>query len=65
MTKTLEIEGMMCMHCKAAVEKALQAVDGVEAVEVSLENKCATVTGTADFEALRKAVTDAGYQVVD
>ncbi len=64
-TMTIQIEGMMCMHCKAAVEKALLAVDGVEAVEVSLENKCATVTGSADPAALRRAVIDAGYQVID
>lgn len=62
---TIKIEGMMCMHCRAAVEKALLAVEGVETVEVSLENKCASVTGTADPAALRKAVTDAGYQVAD
>ena len=62
---TIQIEGMMCMHCKAAVEKALLAVDGVETVEVSLEKKCASVTGAADPAALRKAVIDAGYQVVD
>lgn len=60
----LKIEGMMCQHCRAAVEKALQAVDGVETVSVSLENKSATVTGSADFEALKKAVTDAGYEVI-
>ncbi len=61
---TIKIEGMMCKHCQAHVEKALQAVAGVESVEVSLENKCATVTGSADYEALKKAVIDAGYEVV-
>ena len=44
------------------VEKALRAVPGVEAVEVSLENKQATVTGDAADQALMDAVTDAGYQ---
>lgn len=61
----LKIEGMMCGHCKARVEKALKAVAGVETVEISLENKTATVTGSADASALRQAVTDAGYQVVE
>ena len=61
----LKIEGMMCGHCKARVEKALKAVAGVERVEISLENKTATVTGSADASALRQAVTDAGYQVVE
>lgn len=61
----IKIEGMMCKHCRAHVEKALLAVPGVETVEVSLEEKCATVTGTATAEALRKAVVDAGYEVID
>lgn len=60
----IKIEGMMCKHCKAHVEKALKAVAGVETVEVSLEEKCATVTGTATIEALQKAVVDAGYEVI-
>ena len=60
----LKIEGMMCKHCQAHVEKALQAVPGVETVEVDLENKCATVTGAADRDTLEKAVVDAGYEVV-
>ncbi|MGM9553455.1 MAG: heavy-metal-associated domain-containing protein [Faecousia sp.] len=61
----LKIEGMMCGHCKARVEKALKAVTGVETVEVSLENKTATVTGNADPALLRQAVIDAGYQIVE
>lgn len=61
----IKIEGMMCKHCKAHVEKALLAVPGVESVEVSLEDKCATVTGTASAGELKKAVVDAGYEVVD
>ena len=43
MKKVLSIEGMMCGHCQAHVEKALKAMDGVTSVEVSLENKNATV----------------------
>ena len=61
----LKIEGMMCPHCQAHVEKALKAVAGVETVEVSLENKCATVTGNADLAMCKKAVVDAGYTVVE
>ena len=59
----LKIEGMMCPHCSAHVEKALLAVPGVESVTVSLSDKNAVVTGTADFEACKKAVVDAGYTV--
>lgn len=61
---TLKIEGMMCKHCQARVEKALKAVPGVETVTVDLEAKAAEVTGSAAPEALKKAVLDAGYQVL-
>ena len=64
MTTVLKIEGMMCNHCKAHVEKALTADAGVEAVEVSLEGKSATVTGEVGRAALEAAVVDAGYEVV-
>ena len=61
----LKIEGMMCGHCKARVEKALKAVAGVETVEISLDDKTATVTGNADPALLRQAVIDAGYQIME
>lgn len=60
----LKIEGMMCPHCSAHVEKALLAVPGVESVTVSLENKNAIVTGTPDPAACKQAVIDAGYTVL-
>ena len=65
MKKVLDIEGMMCQHCVAHVNKALSGIEGVEAVEVSLENKNAAVTLAADVsdDALVKAVVDAGYEV--
>lgn len=65
MKKTVKIEGMMCMHCVKAVEKALTAVDGVTGVAVSLEEKQAVVEGTAAEDALKAAVTDAGYEVTE
>ncbi len=61
---TLKIEGMMCGHCVSHVDAALHGVPGVDSVEVSLEGKCAKVTGSADVEALKSAVVGAGYQVV-
>lgn len=60
---TMKINGMMCPHCQAAVKKALEAFDGVTA-DVNLEDKAAYITGEADKDALTKAVTDAGYEVV-
>ena len=59
------INGMMCAHCQAHVEKALNAIDGVEA-KVNLETKTATLTLSKDVsdDVLRGAVTEAGYEVV-
>ena len=65
MTTTISIEGMMCAHCQAHVEKALKEVAGVTEVTVSLENKNAVVTGDASVEALKQVVVDAGYEVTD
>ena len=65
MTTTISIEGMMCGHCQARVEKALKEVAGVTDVTVSLENKNAVVTGDASADALKQAVVDAGYEVTD
>ncbi len=44
MEKKLSVEGMMCMHCKASVEKALGSVPGVTAAAVDLDAGTATVT---------------------
>ena len=65
MTKVISIEGMMCNHCTGTVQKALEAVEGVTAVTMSLEQKNATVDMASDVadEVLTKAVTDAGYEV--
>ena len=64
MNKTMNIEGMMCVHCKAHVEKALQAIPGVT-VQVDLEGGKANVScpETVTVEDLTKAVTEAGYTV--
>lgn len=61
--KTVTIKGMMCAHCVSHVEKALTAL-GVQA-DVDLATGTAVVTGDVSDDALRKAVTDAGYEVVD
>ena len=64
MEKIIHIEGMMCKMCVAHVKSALEKVEGVDKVEVSLEKKSATVSGTADVKALTDAVTEGGYEVV-
>lgn len=67
MKTTLSIEGMMCGHCQATVEKALKGVQGVSEVVVSLEDKNAVVTADASVSAdtLKNAIVDAGYEVTD
>jgi copper chaperone len=61
-TKTYSVPGMHCGHCKAAVSRELEAVTGVERVEVDLEAKLVTVRGeTLDDAALIAAIDEAGY----
>ncbi len=66
MTKTLNVEGMMCGHCEARVKKALEAVEGVESAVADHNAKTAVVTLSADVadDVLRKAVEDQDYKVV-
>ena len=61
--KTGKIEGMMCQMCVKHVKSALSRLD--PNVEVSLENKCATLAESVDDAAIRAAVTEAGYSVAD
>jgi Cu+-exporting ATPase len=62
--KTMLVEGMTCGHCVMRVQKALNAIDGVEA-SVDLNSKTATlkISGAIDDQVLSNAVTDAGYEV--
>lgn len=63
----LKVEGMSCGHCQAAVEKALKGVAGVQSAEVDLASKTVTVVydpGQTGQDALKTAVTNAGYDVV-
>ena len=65
MTKTMNIEGMMCMHCEATVKKALEKLEGVTEAKVSHEAGTAVVemsTEVAD-DVLKKAVEDKDYTV--
>lgn len=66
MTKTIKINGMMCSHCTGRVGEVLNAIDGVSA-EVSLDNGGQAVVtlakGVSD-DVLKKAVVDAGYEVI-
>ena len=57
------VNGMSCEHCRASVAKAIEAVPGVESVEVSLTEKQASWTEThpVALEAVRKAVAAVGF----
>ena len=63
METVIFVNGMMCPHCKAAVEKACKAVPGTADAVVDLQAKNVTVTGTASVSALKQAIIDAGYEV--
>ncbi|HHV11030.1 MAG TPA: heavy-metal-associated domain-containing protein [Clostridiales bacterium] len=66
MKKIIEINGMSCEHCQARVEKALNGIDGVSA-KVELKKNRAVVNlanESVNDEALKEAVTEAGYEVV-
>ena len=65
MTTVIKVNGMMCPHCKAMVEKVCKAVEGTQDAVVDLAAKTVTVTGAADLSALKKSIVDAGYEVVE
>jgi Cu2+-exporting ATPase len=66
MTKTLNVEGMMCEHCEARVKKALEAIEGVENAVADHNANTAVVTLNAEVsdDVLRKAVEDQDYKVI-
>ena len=70
MTKTIYIEGMQCNHCKMSVEKALMGIEGISKVEVSLQNKSATIEypkeleGKIKDEKIKEAIEGAGFKLM-
>ncbi|MBA7480584.1 Copper chaperone CopZ [subsurface metagenome] len=66
-SKIINVEGMSCDHCKMAVTKAVNALEGVSTVEVSLENKTVSVDFEEDrlpLDAIKQAIEGQGYDVV-
>lgn len=62
-TITYTVPGMSCGHCKESVTRELTTVPGVQAVEVDLDTKRVTVSGSGlDDAALREAIDEAGYE---
>lgn len=65
-TIVLNVGGMSCGHCKASVEKAVSALTGVSNAEVDLAAKNAKITynpENVNEDAIKKAITDAGYEI--
>jgi copper chaperone CopZ len=56
-----KVEGMRCNHCKANVEKAVSSIQGVESVEVSLEDKIVLVKGNFTPDEVKKAIEELGF----
>ena len=66
MTKTFNVDGMMCPHCEAHVKAAVEAIEGVELCEASHKEKKVTVTLKAEVSdsKIKEAITKAGYSVL-
>ena len=64
METVIKVEGMMCQHCKARVESVCKAVAGAKDAVVDLEAKTVTITGDTSVDELKKAIADAGYEVI-
>lgn len=66
-TKTLNVEGMSCMHCVNAVKKSVESLSGISKVDVDLNGKKVQVEfdpEKVDLEKIKEMVEDAGYDVV-
>lgn len=63
MELTIKVDGMMCNHCKARVEKACASVSGVERVVVDLKEKTVSISGDVIESDVKKAIVEVGYKV--
>lgn len=65
MISTIKIKGMSCNHCVAAVTKALNEIDGVTRVQVSLDLGQATIEskGSIDMDQVKQNVEKAGFEL--
>ena len=67
MEKIIKVDGMMCNHCVMHVEKALKELSFIKDVKASLANKEVVITyeGNYDEKAIKEAIKNAGYTVVE
>jgi copper chaperone len=62
-TRTFDVPGISCGHCKAAIEGALDGLGGVKSATVDIDAKTVSVEGSASDEAITAAIDEAGYEV--
>jgi copper chaperone len=63
----LEVNGMSCEHCVKAIKNSLSEIDGIEKVDISLEEGTVTVeydSSKVEIENIKNIIEDAGYEVV-
>lgn len=65
MNAVIKVDGMMCKHCQARVEKVCKGIAGITDAVVSLQDKTVTVTGEFDVSAVKQAINEAGYKVME
>ena len=66
MEKVIKVEGMMCQHCVRHVKEALEALNGITSVEVSLENNSAIIRSNIEIKEkdIEEAISNAGYKYI-
>jgi len=62
---TIKVQGMKCQHCAGSTKKALEEIDGISNVQVDLDSGQVRFDGAADMEAIKAAVSKAGFEVVE
>lgn len=65
METIIKVEGMMCKHCKARVEKICKEMPGAVDAVVDLAAKTVTITGSVDVAAVKQAINAADYKVIE
>jgi len=63
-SKTIKIGGMSCNHCVTNIKKAISSIEGVNEVDVNLEQGEAYIKGDFDLSKVEKAVTEVGYEII-
>jgi len=61
----IKVQGMKCQHCAGSTKKALEGIDGISNARVDLDKGEVTFDGNADMEAIKAAISKAGFQLVE